>query len=119
MPGQVLRRVSVPANDRLDIMTGTPHEFPDRRGNRITVAAVTEGGPASGTCTLMAGTKTILEAGNIGLAGHVNPAIIGINPVIPDDKIGFGGALPGERIRCFLTNTTGLAVIMTGLVDLA
>lgn len=115
MPGQVLLRVSVPANGRIDVMTGTPHEFPDARGNRITVAAVAEGAnPGDGQCTVMAGTRTILENGNL-----TGPVAAGTNPIVPDNKIATGGALPGERIRCFLINTSGLAAWMTALVDLS
>ncbi len=113
MPGQVLTRVSVPGNGRIDVMTGTPHEFPDPGGNAITVAAVTEGAAASGTLTLSSGTRTILESGNLTVAA------LGINPVIPDNVVARGAALPGERIRVFLENTLGGATIMTALVDLS
>jgi len=113
MPGQVLTRVSVPANGVVDVMTGTPHEFPDPGGNVITVAAVSEGAAGSGTLTLNAGTRTILEAGNL-----LAPVTAGVNPVIPDNVVARGAAMPGERIRAQLNNTTGAAVIMTALVDL-
>ncbi len=113
MPGQVLTRVSVPANARVDIMTGTPHEFPDPMGNVITMAAVTEGAAGSGLGTLTAGTRQILEDGNLQIV------VAGNNPVIPDNVISRGAAGPGERIRAFLINTTAAAVLMTGLVDLS
>jgi len=89
MPGQVVERVSVAANARTDVMTGTPHEFPDAQGNVVTVAAVTEGAAGSLTCTVTVGTRSILEA------GHVN------GPVT------------------FLQNTTGGAIVGTALVDLS
>ncbi len=114
MPGQVLSRVSVPANGRVDVMTGTPHEFPDPMGNIITMAAVTEsavGGTGLGTLT--AGTRQILEDGNL------TAVALGVNPIIPDNVIARGAAGPGERIRAFLINTTGAAVFMTALVDLS
>ncbi len=114
MPGQVLDRVLVPANGRVDVMTGTPHEFPDPGGNAVTVAAITEGGAGSGTLTLSSGTRTILESGNLTLT-----AVPGTNPIIPDNVVARGAALPGERIRVFLENTTGLPVEMTALVDLS
>lgn len=114
MPGQVLDRVSVAANGRTDVMTGTAHEFPDAQGNVVTVAAVSEGAAGSGTCTVTVGTRTILEAGNLWA-----PATAGHNPTIPDHVVARGVALPGERIRVFLNNTTGAAVIMTALVDLS
>ncbi len=114
MPGQVLTRVSVPANSRVDIMTGTPHEFPDPQGNRIRLAAISEGAAGSGLASLKAGTREILDEGNI-----TAPVTPGNNPVIPDNLIASGVAAPGERIRAFLINTTGAAVFMTGLVDLA
>ena len=114
MPGQVLTRVSVPANSRVDIMTGTPHEFPDPAGNVIRAAAVSEGAAGSGQLTLSAGTRQILENGNL-----TAPVAAGTNPVIPDNTVGSGFASPGERIRAFLINTTGAAVFMTGLVDLS
>ncbi len=114
MPGQVLTRVSVPANSRVDIMTGTPHEFPDPMGNIVTFAAVQEGVAAGdGLATLTAGTRQILEDGNLVLVAA------GVNPIIPDNVIAKGAAGPGERIRAFLINTSGLAVFMTGLVDLS
>jgi hypothetical protein len=111
MGGQVLQAVSVPANSRVDIMTGTPHEFPDARGNRVTVAAVSEA--AGGRITVSFGSKMILEEGRLTLVGA------NVNPVIPDNVVGSGGALPGERIRVFLINTTGAAVVMSALVDLS
>ena len=111
MPGQVLPSVLVPANGRVDVMTGTPHEFPDARGNKITVAAVSEA--AGGQCTVSFGSKLILEEGRLTLVGA------NVNPVIPDNTIAAGGALPGERIRVFLINTTGAGVQMTALIDLA
>ncbi len=114
MPGQVLTRVSVPANARVDIMTGTPHEFPDPMGNIITAAAVSEGAAGSGLLTLTAGTRQILEDGNL-----LAVPVAGTNPIIPDNVVARGAAGPGERIRAFLVNTTGAAVIMTGLVDLS
>ena len=114
MPGQVLERFQVAANGRHDVMTGTPHEFPDPRGNRITVAAVTEGAAGSGQLSVLAGTRQILENGNLTLV-----AVAGTNPIIPDNKVAQGGALPGERIRVFLINTTGAPVWMSALVDLA
>lgn len=111
MGGQVLASQSVPANSRVDVMTGTPHEFPDARGNRVTVAAVSEA--AGGQATVSFGSKLILEEGRLTLVGA------NVNPVIPDDVIASGGALPGERVRVFLINTTGAAVVMTALVDLS
>lgn len=114
MAGQVLSRVSVPANGRVDVMTGTPHEFPDARGNKVTVAAVSEGAAGSGQMLLSFGTRTILENGNL-----TAPVAAGTNPIIPDNRIGSGGALPGQRIRAFLINTTGAPVLMTALVDLS
>lgn len=111
MPGQVLQSVAVPANARVDIMTGTPHEFPDVRGNKVTLAAVSEA--AGGFCTMSFGSKMILEE------GRLTTVAANINPVIPDNTISAGGALPGERIRVFLINTTGAPVQMTALVDLA
>ena len=114
MPGQVLRRVSVPANGTVDVMTGTPHEFPDAIGNKVTVAAVSEGAASSGQLTLAFGTKQILETGNL-----TAPVVVGTNPVIPDNVVASGAALPGERIRSILINTTGAAVFMTALVDLS
>jgi len=114
MPGQVVERVSVAANARTDVMTGTPHEFPDAQGNVVTVAAVTEGAAGSLTCTVTVGTRSILEA------GHVNgPVTAGFGPVLPDNVIARGVALPGERIRVFLQNTTGGAIVGTALVDLS
>lgn len=113
MPGQVLDRISVPANSRVDIMTGTPHEFPDAQGNIVTMAAVTEGAAGSGLGSLKAGTREILDEGNLQIATAGN------NPVVPDHVIARGAAAPGERIRAFLINTTGAPVIMTGLVDLS
>ncbi|MEE8551612.1 MAG: hypothetical protein V3T08_10205 [Gemmatimonadota bacterium] len=114
MPGQVLTRVSVPANSRVDIMTGTPHEFPDPMGNIVTAAAVTEGAAGSGLLTLSGGTRQILEDGNL-----LAVPVIGTNPIIPDNTVARGAIAPGERIRAFLINTTGAPVIMTGLVDLS
>jgi len=113
MPGQVLTRVLVPANSRVDIMTGTPHEFPDPTGNIITLAAVTEGAAGAGLATFTAGTRQILEDGNLVAVAP------GVNPIIPDNTIASGAAGPGERIRAFLINTTGAAAFMTGLVELA
>ena len=113
MPGQVLTRVSVPANGRVDIMTGTPHEFPDQMGNIVTMAAVSEGAAGSGLATLTAGTRQILEDGNLVAVAA------GVNPIVPDNVISKGAAGPGERIRAFLINTTGAPVLMTGLVDLS
>lgn len=113
MPGQVLSRVLVPANARVDVMTGTPHEFPDPMGNVVTVAAVSEGAAGSGNLTLTAGTRQILEDGNLSLVAA------GVNPVIPDNVVARGAAGPGERIRAFLINTTGAGVLMTALVDLS
>ena len=114
MPGQVLARVAVPANGQVDVMTGTDFEYPDPGGNAITVAAVTEGAAGSGLITLAAGTRRVIERGNLRLE-----ATPGLNPVIPDDVVARGAAMPGERIRVLLINTTGAPVNMTALVDLA
>lgn len=114
MPGQVLTRVTVPANGSVDVMTGTPHEFPDPGGNIITVAAVSEGAAGSGLLTLAGGTRTILENGNL-----LAPVTAGVNPVIPDNVVARGAVMAGERIRAILQNTTGAGVVMTALVDLA
>lgn len=112
MPGQVLQSVLVPANGRVDVMTGTPHEFPDApRGNRVTVAAVSEA--AGGQITVSFGSKIVLEE------GRLTTVAANINPVLPDNTVASGGALPGERLRVFLINTTGAGVQMTALVDLA
>lgn len=111
MPGQVLTSVAVPANGRTDIMTGTPHEFPDITGNKVTVAAVSEA--AGGQVQLSFGTNIVLEEGRATLVAA------NINPIIPDNVVASGPALPGERIRVFLINTTGAPITMTGLVDLS
>lgn len=114
MPGQVLTRVSVPANARVDVMTNTPHEFPDPTGNIVTVAAVAESAlGGTGLATVTAGTRQILEDGNL------TAVALGINPVIPDNVVARGAAGPGERIRVFLINTTGGPILMTALVDLS
>ena len=113
MPGQVLTRVLVPANARVDVMTNTPHEFPDPMGNIVTVAAVQEGAAGAGLTTGTAGTRQILEDGNLPVA------VAGTNPTIPDNVVARGAAGPGERIRVFLINTTVAAVEMTALVDLS
>lgn len=109
---QILSRVTVPANGRTDIVTGTPHEFPGPA--KITVAAVTEGAAGSGQVSVFAGTRTILENGNLTLA-----AAAGNNPLIPDNVVASGVVRPGERLRVPLINTTGAAVVMTGLVDIS
>ena len=111
MGGQVLIAPIVAANARVDIMTGTPHEFPDARGNRVTVAAVSEA--AGGQVTVSFGSKLILEEGRATLVGA------NVNPVIPDNIVAAGGAMPGERIRVFLINTTGAPITMSALVDLS
>ncbi len=113
MPGQVITRVQVPANARVDVMTGTPHEFPDSTGNIVTMAAVQEAAAGAGLVTLTAGTRQILEDGNLVAVAA------GVNPIIPDNVVAKGFAGPGERIRAFLINTTGAPVFMTALVDLS
>lgn len=113
MPGQVMASVLVPANGRTDIMTGTPHEFPDAGGNIVTVAAGTEGAALSGTLTVSSGTRTIMEAGTLTILAA------GIMPIMRDQLMSRGVAMQGERIRVFLENTTGAPVQMSALVDLS
>ena len=83
-------------------------------GNIITVAAVSEGAAGSGLVTVTAGTRQILEDGNL-----LAVPVAGTNPIIPDNVVARGAAGPGERIRVFLINTTVGIVEMTALVDLS
>ena len=82
MGGQVVKRVTLAAGATSDVMTGTPHEYPDARGNKLTVAGVTN--TVGGTVTVQAGTRIIAEDVALTVAGA------NVMPVIPDNVVAVG-----------------------------
>lgn len=104
-------RQSVPANSEVDVIAGTPYEFPGPAGNVYTVYAVTEG----------AGVVLDVEFGSKVLARGTPLTLVGANiaPRTDQDMRVREGALPGEKVRCVLRNTTGAAVVASALVDIS
>lgn len=108
----VTRNVNVPANGEVDILAGTEHEFPGPRGNSITVAATTDVA-AEIELDVTFGSKRIVTAASLRAAGANGV------PLLPDDVKVRDFAMPGEKIRAVLRNTTGLAARGAALVDIS
>ena len=103
-------RVSVPANSVVDVIAGTEFEFPGPRGTVVGIAAVTEG----------AGVVLDVTFGQKRIADGIPLELVAANiaPRIPDNLRVKDAAMPGEKIRVLLRNTTGAAVVASALVDL-